>query len=289
MSPTRHTLTLTVGLTLAAAGAPLAASSVEETLNGRWRGAWAISRVPLQSDCGGFYTDNELLGASVRSGGDRRFDAGEVMRVERVDLKRGRIDLFLDLGEPVLWPIQDGPFTLYEERACRAQLQVPQPREVLADAARAGEAVERLLEHHPTRAAAEASETWSGRRREPYPADYERTLAEHAAWKASQVNVAVQAQIDDATADALRMTDRMDDDPEYLQGLAAGVAEARDRYLSSDCSTLVGTRPEGLVKSPPSGHPDEWRRGWQDGQRLVFDLELLRRLPRCFVPVPAPG
>jgi hypothetical protein len=283
----RIRLGLAFGLTLLAGAHPAAAASVEETLNGRWRGAWALTRVPLRSDCAGFYTDNELQGASVRSGGDRRFDEGELVRVERVDLKRGRIDLFLDVAEGVLRPVADGPFTLYEERSCRAQLQVPQPREALADAARAGSAVERLLELQPTRAAAEDSQSWNGRRREPYPPDYERTLAEHAAWKASQTNAAVQARIEDATGDALRMTDRVDDDPEYLQGLAAGVGEARDRYLSNDCATLLGSRFEGFSESPPSGRSEEWRRGFSDGQRLVYDLELVGRLPRCFVPVPS--
>ena len=31
------------------------------------------------------------------------------------------------------------------------------------------------------------------RKREAYPADYDRTLAEHAAWKARQANAEVQA------------------------------------------------------------------------------------------------
>jgi hypothetical protein len=262
---------------------------LEAALNGRWRGAWVVVRVPLQSDCGGFYTDNELVGSSPRSRGARRFDGGELARVERVDLKRARLDLFLDLAEPVLWPVEDGPFTLYQERPCRVQLQAPQPRDVLADASRTGAAVERLLAApHPTRAAAEADGEWNGRRREPYPEDYERTLAEHASWKASQANAAVERRLEESSTDALRMADRVGDDPEYLQGFAAGVAEARDRHLPSECGALLASRFEGFAASLPKGREEDWRRGFQDGQRLVYDLELLHRLPRCFVPVPPP-
>lgn len=264
-----------------------AAGDVEATLNSHWRGALVLTRVPLHSDCGGFYTDNELLGAGVGSGGARRFEAGELVRVERVDVKGKRLDVFLDFAEPVLWPLRDGPFTLYEERLCRAQLQMPQPREVLGDSGRAGEALDRTLALQPSPEAARQAAQWNGRRREPYPADYERTLEEHAAWKASQTNAAVQARLDEAADDALRVADRVDDDPDYLQGFAAGVRKARDRHLGSDCSSLLGGSFSSFAAGPPRDRDEPWRRGFQDGQRLVYGLELMRRLPRCFIPVPA--
>ena len=31
---------------------------------------------------------------------------------------------------------------------------------------------------------------------------------------------------------------------------------------------------------------DRWYRGWEDGQRLVYNLALLERLDACYVPVP---
>ena len=137
--------------------------------------------------------------------------------------------------------------------------------------------------------AAQAAAGWNRRRREPYPEDYERTLAEHAAWKAEQVNAAVQEKIERATEEGTRVADRIDDDPEYLQGFAAGVERARDKYLSDDCESLLDGSFNSFSGSPPGGKDRDWERGYEDGQRLVYSLELLRRLPRCFVPVPPPA
>jgi hypothetical protein len=261
-----------------------ARADVEDTLNDRWRGGWALTSVPLQSDCTGFYTDNDVAGTQVRSRGSRRFGAGELVRVERIDVKRSRLDLFLDLEEPVLEPLRDGPFTLYEERRCKAQLKVELPAEVVRDAARAEDAVGRLLELHPSPEAGEAAPAWNRRRREPYPEDYERTLAEHAAWKAEQTNAAVSDRIARATEEATRVADRIRDDPEYLQGFAAGVEAARGRYLSDDCGSLLSGSFSAFAGSTPGGKSSDWQSGYEDGQRLVYGLELLRRLPRCFVP-----
>ncbi len=263
-----------------------AAADVEDSLNAAWRGGWALTRVPVQSDCAGIYTDNDVAGTLVRSRGARRFAAGELVRVERIGVKRARLDLFLDLDEPVLEPERDGPFTLYEERRCKAQLKVELPAEVVRDAARAEAAVRGLLEVYPTPEEAQAAARWNRRQREPYPEDYERTLAEHAAWRAAETNAAVQVKIDQATEDGTRVADRIRDDPEYLQGFAAGVDKARDRSLSDDCGSLLGSTAGGFAGSTPSGHPREWQQGFEDGQRLVYSLELLRRLPRCFVAVP---
>ncbi|HVF58561.1 MAG TPA: hypothetical protein VNJ70_01920 [Thermoanaerobaculia bacterium] len=281
--PTR--LPFTGFLLLLALAAP-AAADVEETLNARWRGAWVVVEVPVQSDCAGVYTDNDVSGRRVQSRGARRFAAGELARVERIGVKRARLDLFLDVAEPVLEPHREGPFTLYEEKRCKAQLKVELPPEVVRDAARAEAAVIALLELHPSPEAAEAAAGWNRRRREPYPEDYERTLAEHAAWKATQVNTEVQERIERATEEGTRLADRIDDDPEYLQGFAAGVERARDKYLSDDCESLLDGSFNSFSGSPPGGKDRDWERGFEDGQRLVYSLELLRRLPRCFVLVP---
>lgn len=281
--PTR--IPLTGFLLLLALAAP-AAADVEDTLNARWRGAWVVVEVPVQSDCAGIYTDNDVAGTRVSSRGARRFAEGELARVERIGAKRARLDLFLDLAEPVLEPHREGPFTLYEEKRCKAQLKVELPPEVVRDAARAEAAVSALLELHPSPEAAEAAAGWNRRRREPYPEDYERTLAEHAAWKAEQVNAEVQEKLDRASEEGIRVADRIDDDPEYLQGFAAGVERARHTYRRDDCEALLDTSFPAFEGQPPGGKDRDWERGYEDGQRLVYNLELLRRLPRCFVPVP---
>ena len=44
------------------------------------------------------------------------FAQGELAKVDKINLKRARIDLYLSLGEPVLASHMDGPFELYDEK-----------------------------------------------------------------------------------------------------------------------------------------------------------------------------
>jgi hypothetical protein len=265
--------------------APAAAADVEGPLNARFQGGWVIVRVPIASDCGGLYTNNAVHGTGTDSGGSERFAGGELVRVERIEVRRGgRVDVFLDLAEQVLAAHQDGPFTLYTPRSCKVQLLVDSPRNAaLADLEAA---LDELFELHAAAREAEASPAWNGRRRAEYPPDYDRTLAEHAAWKAEQANLAVGERMDEAIEEAARVNDRVRSDPDYLAGFAAGVAKARDVSLG-DCSSLVGDR---LYPETERGRGEAWNDGYQDGQRLAWNLELLRRLRSCWVPVPpAPG
>ncbi|MGH2608872.1 MAG: hypothetical protein ACRDHF_07240 [Tepidiformaceae bacterium] len=274
----RTLLALLLALPVAA---PAAAADVEGPLNARFRGGWVIARVPIASDCGGLYTNNEVHGGRTDSRGGRRFAAGELARVERIEVRRGgRVDVFLDLAEQILEPSTDGPFTLYTPRSCRVQLLIEAPRH--AAAADLMAALDELLELHPDARQAEASVAWNGRRREEYPPDYERTLAEHAAWKAEQANLVVAERIDEAIEEAARVNDRIRSDPEYLAAFAAGVAEVRDVYFG-DCASLLGAR---LYPETERGRSQAWNDGYRDGQLLAWHLELLRRLRACSVPVP---
>jgi hypothetical protein len=256
-------------------------ADLEKDLNARWRAGAVVVRVPIASSCDGFYNDNDVVGNRVDSKARRRFAAGELARVERIGVRRGRADVFLDLAEGVLEEIHDGPFTLYEPQTCKVQLRVPLPDR--ADAQRAEARLAELLELHGSTGEAEASPLWNGRRREPFPEDYEETLAAYESWKAARTNAAVQDRMDDAIEEASRISDRLRSDPEYLEGFAAGVETVRDRSFG-DCASLTST-----AFSPDSaggGKSPDWRRGYEDGQRLAFHLELLRRLKECFVPVP---
>jgi hypothetical protein len=255
------------------------AAGLEENLNAHWRGGWVVVNLPVSSSCDGFYNDNLVVGDRVESSAPRRFAAGELARVERIAARRGRLDVFLDLAEGVLEEHRDGPFTLYEPKECRVQLKVPVTER--SDAAAAEARLDELLRLHGSRGEAEASSAWNRRHREPFPADYERTLAAYGVWKANQVNTAVQARMADAIEEAARIDDRLRSDPTYLEGFAAGVDKARDRYLG-DCPTLLRA-----TFSPDShGEDADWRRGYEDGQRLAWNLELLRKLKGCFVLVP---
>lgn len=269
-------------LALAALAVPLAAwgADLEGQLNARWRGGHVVARLPIASSCDGYYNDNDVVGARADSKARRRFESGELARVERIGARRGRIDVFLDLVEGVLEEIHDGPFTLYEPRTCKIQLKVPTPERWSAERVEARLA--ELLELHGSARDAEASPLWNQRRREPFPEGYEETLAAYEVWKATQKNAAVQARMDAAIEEASRIGERVHSDEEYLRGFAAGMDKVRDRSLG-DCASLVSSS-----FYPDSGKgSSEWKRGYEDGQRLGWNLELLRRLKECFVPVPA--
>ena len=275
MTPSNARLALALLLSL-----PLAAhaAGLEDALNSRFRGGWVVVKVPISSSCDGFYNDNDVVGTRVESKARRRFEAGELVRVERIGGKRGRVDVFLDLTEEILEERRDGPFTLYDPLSCRIQLRVPIPER--ADAAAAEARLSELIELHGSEREAEASPAWNGRRREPFPEGYEQTLAAYESWKAAQINVAVQERMDLAIEEAARINDRVRSDPKYLEGFAAGVDRAKDR-VHGDCP--------GLLRSTfsPEGKGDgDWKRGYEDGQRLAWNLELLHRLKECFVPVP---
>jgi hypothetical protein len=264
--------------------AALWGADVEATLNARWRGGFAIVRLPIASSCDGFYNDNDVVGNRADSSARRRFAAGELAHVERIGVKRDRVDVFLDLAEGVLDASHDGPFTLYEPLACKVQLKVPvRDRK---DGAAVEARLEELLELHPSGRDAEASHAWNGRRREPFPKDYEQTLAAYKSWKAAQTNTAVQARLDDAIEEAARITDRVRSNPDYLDGFATGLQKGRDRSFG-DCGSALNST--FIPYSSGGGKSSDWRRGEEDGERLGYSLELLRRLKGCLIPVPPGG
>ena len=166
----------------------------EGELSARWQGGTVLVRLPIASSCDGFFNDNDVVGSRVDSKARHRFEAGEVARVDRINVKRNRVDVQLELSEGVLEEVQDGPFTLYDAKVCKVQLKVPVPDR--SDGAAVDRRLAELLERVGSVREAEASPGWNGRRRASYPPDYEETLAAHAAWKAAQVNAAVQARME---------------------------------------------------------------------------------------------
>jgi hypothetical protein len=289
-------------LILAAACGAAHAGELQSDIEARWRGAWVITGVDTSSDCMGFYNDNDINGRMVSGRGRRQFKAGELARVDGVDLKRSRLDLRLTLVEPVLMSRQDGPFTLYDEARCRMNFQVELPREVVKHAdPRSIEAyVMPILQRHAAEDQARASANYNGRECEPLPPDYDRTLQKHAAWKAKNVNDAVQASIFKLVDETSRIPDRINDDPDYMSGFVKGVEAGRAARVSQ-CSDLiaVGNAPPPPVRdrvapaantSPADRMAAERQahatRGYQDGMRLTLGVDAVRRLPGCFVRVP---
>ena len=68
----------------------------------------------------------------VTSKASRRFEPGELGKVDKVKVKRSRVDLLLTLDQPVLASRLDGPFELFDERPCKVQLIFEMPREWLS-------------------------------------------------------------------------------------------------------------------------------------------------------------
>jgi len=287
---------LLAGLLLAlplAAPAALA-GGLERNLEQRWRGAWVLTGVDTYSDCSGFHTNNDVSGTLVNSRGRLRFRAGELAQVGKIEVKRSRIELYLGLPEPVLTSFKDGPFTLYNEARCLIELDVNLPKSVLqSDDVDAVEAALRpIAGRFGSQEEASQSKTWNHRRRDAYPADYDRTLAEHAAWKAKQANASIQARLDQAMQETTRLSDRITSDPDYLKGFASGVEAMKgidlngcNQLMSRDYSNFA-SGPTRVASALGGEAASRYGRGYQDGQRLVFGLESLRRLPSCMIPVP---
>ena len=273
------------------------AGDLQRSVESRWRGAWVLTAVDVYSDCSGTHTNNRVNGTLVSSRGRVRFRPGELAQVGKVDLKRSRIDIFVGVPEPVLVSYQDGPFRLYDEARCLVELDVELPRSVVSkdDANGIDAALATLLQRFNSQDEALQAKAFNHRKRDAYPADYDRTLAEHAAWKARQANAAVQARLDKALEETARLTDRVSSDPDYLKGFSAGVEAMRAVDLGQ-CRELMSRDFTNIASAPQlaAGFGGEaagrYSRGFQDGQRLVYGLECLRRLPQCMVPVPdVPG
>ncbi|MDH3746110.1 MAG: hypothetical protein OES47_13510 [Acidobacteriota bacterium] len=273
-------------LLLLALASTSAAAATEAELNASWQGAWVITRVEANSDCGSNYTNNEVRGRLVSGKGSHRFDAGELGRVHKINVKRKKIEVLLDVSVPLLAPRHEGPFTLLDEVDCKIEYQIALRGKEQRDAESLDSLVASILERHDNRAGALDSITWNGRQREPYPEDYERTVTAHRVWKVDQVNMTVGRKIEESVERASRLVERIEEDPEYLAGFAAGVDEARRDSLGEDCDRLLSLSPSTFVEKAAKGSSSEWREGFEEGQALVFHLELARRLHDCFLPLP---
>lgn len=293
MTRTGMLRTVLAALACGLAVAGPAEANLEKELERAWVGAWVVARVETASDCSGTYTNNEVRGRLSSSKGSRRFAEGELARVDKLNLRSDRVDLYLSVAEPVLVARTDGPFTLYDERSCRVQFMVDVPRTTIKGARR--DEVDAILleavERHENAAAARRSRAWNGRERDPYPRDYEETLARHAAWKAEEVNRALAASRMAALDAASQALERVTEDPNYLAGFSAGVDAQRSRSTPS-CSDLAGARFESGEQRPPTDRrgssPAEraYQRGFRDGQLLAWGTRVARAVEGCFVAVP---
>jgi hypothetical protein len=285
---------MVLGMALGFLSLPVFAGKMEDVLETRWRGAWVLTTADVYSECSGTYTDNDVNGGLVRSKGRFRFQAGELAQVKDLDLERSGVVLSLSLPEPLLVSFQEGPFTLYNEARCLVSLDMELPRQMVSHKdlnAIEGE-ITQVVTRFTRQDEAMRSRAWNRRKCDPYPEDYDRTLAKHAAWKAQQTNDAIQARIGQASEESSRITDRVSGNPDYLKGFAAGIEAVRSIDLST-CDELLLRSFQNIVPRPPQmaatllgSAAAEYQRGFQDGGKLVFALESLRRLNGCMVEVP---
>ena len=189
-----------VALALAAL-CPIARADLQDDLNARWRGAWVVITGEVYSNCNGLTTDNRISGDLIMGSGREAFAPGELARVSKVDAKRHRVDVMLDIAEPVLIEYQDGPFTLYREASCPIELLVDFGDERTKDLGVAGVETQfdLWLERYARLEDAELSASWNRRERADYPDDYEQTLAAYEDWKVEQHNQLVAQRTEDCS------------------------------------------------------------------------------------------
>ena len=263
-----------------------AMGSSESEVNALWRGAWVVMGVNSYSACGSNYTDNEVRGSLVSSKGHHRFEPGELAVVYKINLERRKIEVLLDIAEPLLEPRREGPFTLFDEIGCKVEMEIPVPAAKSTPTAELDRQITAVMERHADIDSARGSPAWNGRLRDPYPDDYEETLARYEAWRVQQYNDQVAAKIEVSLEEAARLLDRMRTDAETMEGFAAGVEEARDHYWSNDCDRLLAVSESSFVRRSPRDKSTVWRKGYEDGQRLVLFVEVGARLQGCFLPPP---
>jgi hypothetical protein len=282
----RAALVLALLIAPCAPSAPHAfAGKTQDQLRSHWLGAWVIVRSEVSSDCAGLHTNNKVNGQLTLSRGARGFEPGELGKITGVDLKRSRVDVFVDLREDILVAFQDGPFELYREAHCRVELLVEVPRAMVKEKDVTGirSRIGTVVERHVSLAEAEESDLWNWREIESYPADYERRLAEHAAWQATTRNETIDRRIRDSMESARLVLARVSVEREgYSEAFTHGVEIMSGRDFD-DCEEVLAGTYDSWKRKPPKDYHQE---GYYDGQQLAYSIQVANHLKACYVPVP---
>lgn len=262
-------------------------SALEDRMERDLEGAWAATRVEIFSNCSGAYNDNDVHASGISAKAERRFEAGELVKIDKVKVKYSRVDLLLSLGESILKEKTEGPFILYFEAPCKVQLIFDVPRDWIkkGDHRKILSEIDQRLTTFSSYGAAKTSPLWNGRVRDPYPEGYELTLLEHEIWQAEHRNIEIQDHADQALETALQAASGVSEDPEYLKGFADGV-KVMKFWSENNCDRLIAATFSGHSMNPPRDSTKKFKRGFRDGQELIFSLILAKRLEGCYVPVP---
>ena len=211
------------------------------------------------------------------------------IKAVKSEINRKKIELMVTIAGTNLVSRQDGPFTLYDRRTCKIELEVAIPRDVIKS--KHVEEVDRFLarvaQRFSTRDEALDSSDWNGREADEYPEDYERTLAHHAVWSAEEINRGIDEQLDRSLLTANELAREVDGNLIYLSGFAEGARMVR-AVGEHDCGRLIGSTAGTFRLNAPEEFTDNttWCADFFDGQALVYSLAVLSRLPACYVDVP---
>ncbi len=260
---------------------PAAHADLQDRLNSRWRGAWVIVNGELYSNCDSVYANNRVSGDIIRGIGRVKLSTGELARVHKVDVKRKRIDIMLNLNESILIEYQDGPFTLYREASCRVELLVDTGGRTKKLGTGDVEALfAPWLERYARQTEAEHSPSWNRRARRPYPENYEQTLADYRIWQVEQHNQLVEERINDSIDQASQLLVAVSENGDFGVGLGYGLVTMKAN-IRGDCDRLLASNPGTYIKPYDAPNP-AWADGYETGQHLGYHIELAQRLRGCF-------
>jgi hypothetical protein len=260
---------------------------LEDTMRSRWKGAWVLLKAEAASGCDGSFTNNSVSAGRIIPAGGHRLGVGELGRVDNVHVKRQRVDVLIGLAEPLLIAFSDGPFDLVRQDPCRIELQFATPRGMIkaADASAIDQILGTVLERHVGQDSAMASALYNGRQVEPFPRDWEDTLAAYEEWKREQVYAQIADRLGRALEEAVRITNRVKTGAAYGDGLAAGMRGYHGNLSGKDCPKLAEKSfyaSGGSVPSDYSGSSKkDWQNGHREGQLLAFNVDLAERLESC--------
>lgn len=273
---------LVISALLVVVAYPAAHADLQDRLNSRWRGAWVIVNAELYSNCDSVYANNRVNGDLIRGIGRVKLSTGELAKVYKVDVKRHRVDVLLDLNESILIEYQDGPFTLYREASCRVELLVDTGGQRTKKLGTGD--IEALfapwLERYARQTEAEHSPNWNRRARQAYPENYEQTLAEYRIWQVEQHNQLVEERINDSIEQASQLLVAVSENGDFGVGLGYGLMAMKEN-IRGNCDRLLASNP-GTYEEPYDAPNRTWANGYTTGQHLGYYVELAQRLRGCF-------
>ena len=298
---TKSRILLSLALAAVSGGATARASVALEAVNrlqDQWTGSWVVTSTETFSDCAGFYTDNEVYGdASVMSRGRTQIDAGTPARVDSLDVRDDRLSLRLTLSVNQMVERPHREFTLRALARCQAEVRVMVPPGLVegGDIAGLEALLDRVVERHSDERSAILASNFLPLDTPEYEARRQEAIAEHREWRQEQTSTALLARLDQWTAQTTRLSKGISQDPDYLAGFGRGV-EAGRNSVPTACEEVTRFEPSpqparihsSTAYAAKGNRQKNWTRGYEDGLRLAQGLEVLKILPGCIPPAPAP-